>query len=259
MSIEKLFDMWRNDEILKYYVICAAVSALSWLSQFCTSKNRFRDNSKFRHFVTYQITFLLTCQPHKSPNATKPCKFSLKSMQNLIRMYLRVIWQRISLPWSLLMICIGGLVQHCHSLSYSKTCFVFHLRNNMLHLCFEFSGLSSQSLRVNIPIFLPFVLRTVAVMPLQYWNSQGYYSRIYYNLRRTLWRTSINLTLKTLNRPQAVELSARLTKRRISSKPWRHSNTGLCSSGYLDRTVRKKFEREVNWVRSLPPSPFAQI
>ena len=65
MSIEKLFDMWRNDEILKYYVICAAVSALSWLSQFCTSKNRFRENSKFRHFVTYQITFLLTCQPHK--------------------------------------------------------------------------------------------------------------------------------------------------------------------------------------------------
>ena len=65
MSIEKLFDMWRNDEILKYYVTCAAVSALSWLSQFCTSKNRFRENSKFRHFVTYQITFLLTCQPHK--------------------------------------------------------------------------------------------------------------------------------------------------------------------------------------------------
>ena len=65
MSIEKLFDMWRNDEILKYYVICAAVSALSWLSQFCTSKNRFRENSKFRHFVTYQIMFLLTCQPHK--------------------------------------------------------------------------------------------------------------------------------------------------------------------------------------------------
>ena len=51
MSIEKLFDMWRNDEILKYYVICAAVSALSWLSQFCTSKNRFRENSKIRHFV----------------------------------------------------------------------------------------------------------------------------------------------------------------------------------------------------------------
>ena len=59
---------WRNDEILKYYVICAAVSALSWLSQFCTSKNRFRENSKFRHFVTYQITFLLTCQPHKNQN-----------------------------------------------------------------------------------------------------------------------------------------------------------------------------------------------
>ena len=38
ISIEKLFDMWRNYEILKYYVICAAVSALSWLSQFCTSK-----------------------------------------------------------------------------------------------------------------------------------------------------------------------------------------------------------------------------
>ena len=45
ISIEKLFDMWRNYEILKYYVICAAVSALSWLSQFCTSKNRFRENS----------------------------------------------------------------------------------------------------------------------------------------------------------------------------------------------------------------------
>ena len=40
MSIEKLFDMWRNDEMTKYYVICAAVSALSWLSQFCTSKKR---------------------------------------------------------------------------------------------------------------------------------------------------------------------------------------------------------------------------
>ena len=55
---------WRNDEMTKYYVICAAVSALSWLSQFCTSKNRFRENSKIRNFVTYQITFLLTCQPH---------------------------------------------------------------------------------------------------------------------------------------------------------------------------------------------------
>ena len=65
MSIEKLFDMWRNYKILKYYVICAAVSALSWLSQFCTSRNRFRENSKIRNFVTYQITFLLTCQPHK--------------------------------------------------------------------------------------------------------------------------------------------------------------------------------------------------
>ena len=31
---------WRNDEMTKYYVICAAVSALSWLSQFCTSKKR---------------------------------------------------------------------------------------------------------------------------------------------------------------------------------------------------------------------------
>ena len=27
--------------------------------------NRLRENSSFRHFVTYQITFLLTCQPHK--------------------------------------------------------------------------------------------------------------------------------------------------------------------------------------------------
>ena len=38
MSIEKLFDMWRNYEILKYYVICAAVSALYWLSQFVLQK-----------------------------------------------------------------------------------------------------------------------------------------------------------------------------------------------------------------------------
>ena len=57
MSIEKLFDMWRNYEILKYYVICAAVSALSWLSQFCTSKNRFRENSKIRHFVISSLHF----------------------------------------------------------------------------------------------------------------------------------------------------------------------------------------------------------
>ena len=64
MSIEKLFDMWRNDEILKYYVICAAVSALSCLSQFCTSKKHIGiDCVKIRHFVTYQISFLLTCQP----------------------------------------------------------------------------------------------------------------------------------------------------------------------------------------------------
>ena len=49
MSIEK---MWRNDEILKYYVICAAVSALSWLSQFCTSKKK------------CQIAFLMRNQGH---------------------------------------------------------------------------------------------------------------------------------------------------------------------------------------------------
>ena len=61
----------------KYYVICAAVSALSCLSQFCTSKkkhwNRLRENSSFRHFVTYQITFLLTCQPHNTGKSLVIC------------------------------------------------------------------------------------------------------------------------------------------------------------------------------------------
>ena len=79
--------MWRNDEILKYYVTCAAVSALSWLSQFCTSKNRFRENSKFRHFVTYQITFLLTCQPHKrwKPANEKRKKTSYDAREKVLK------------------------------------------------------------------------------------------------------------------------------------------------------------------------------
>ena len=85
-SIEKLFDMWRNDEILKYYVICAAVSALSWLSQFCTSKkkdwNRFRENSKIRNFVAYQITFLLTCQPHYFSTCMKIHCFKVTTVKN---------------------------------------------------------------------------------------------------------------------------------------------------------------------------------
>ena len=64
--------MWQNYEFSKYYVIFiyfqAAVSALFWLSQFCTLKknrNRLREYSKIRNFVTYQITFLMTCQQHK--------------------------------------------------------------------------------------------------------------------------------------------------------------------------------------------------
>ena len=61
MSIEKLFDMWRNDEILKYYVIRAAVSALSWLSHFCTSKKTLEwvawkfQNSSFRHIFSIDM------------------------------------------------------------------------------------------------------------------------------------------------------------------------------------------------------------
>ena len=51
---------------LRIYVILshfqAAVSALYWLSQFCTLKkkirNRLREYSKIRNFITYQITFL---------------------------------------------------------------------------------------------------------------------------------------------------------------------------------------------------------
>ena len=49
----------------------AAVSALFWLSQFCTLKknrDRLRAYSKICNFVTYQIAFLMTCQQHKSRN-----------------------------------------------------------------------------------------------------------------------------------------------------------------------------------------------
>ena len=70
--IRKLLDMWQNYEFLKYYVIfiffkqlslpCLAVSALYFKKHIW---NRFREYSKIRNFVTYQITFLLTCQPHK--------------------------------------------------------------------------------------------------------------------------------------------------------------------------------------------------
>ena len=83
----------------------------------------------------------------------------------------------------------------------------------MCDICFRCSGLSSPllnscNLQVIISIFLAF-----ALLSSQYLGSQGYYSQFYYK------RTS-NVTLKTLNQPWAVELSARLTKSRISSKRW---------------------------------------
>ena len=65
-----------SDEIMNFWKLCnihfLSSSCLCpvWQSQFCTSKkirNRLREYSKIRNFVTYQITFLLTCQPHKGP------------------------------------------------------------------------------------------------------------------------------------------------------------------------------------------------
>ena len=46
----------------------AAVSALCWLSQFCTLKKnrgRLREYLKIRQFDTYQIAFLMRNQGHK--------------------------------------------------------------------------------------------------------------------------------------------------------------------------------------------------
>jgi hypothetical protein len=59
------------NEFLKYYVLfiffkqlslpCLSVSVLYFKKKI---RNRLREYSKIRNFVTYQITFLLTCQPH---------------------------------------------------------------------------------------------------------------------------------------------------------------------------------------------------
>ena len=66
-------DMWQNNEFLKYYVIfiffkqlplpCLAVSVVYFKKKI---RNRFREYLKIYNFFTYQITFLLTCQPHNS-------------------------------------------------------------------------------------------------------------------------------------------------------------------------------------------------
>ena len=79
MSKEKLFDMWQNYEFLKYYVIfiffkqlslpCLTVSVLYFKKKF---RNMFREYLKIRNFVTYQITFLLTCQPQKKDSLLVP-------------------------------------------------------------------------------------------------------------------------------------------------------------------------------------------
>ena len=57
----------------------AAVSAL-----FCIpkkkKKKRFREYSKIRNFVTYQITFLMTCQQHKTKSPTFLCEKSKSSV-----------------------------------------------------------------------------------------------------------------------------------------------------------------------------------
>ena len=60
--------MYLISEILcNIYFFQAAVSALFGSLSFVLQKkikNRLREYSKIRNFVTYQITFLLTCQPH---------------------------------------------------------------------------------------------------------------------------------------------------------------------------------------------------
>ena len=44
---------------------CLAVSVL----YFKKDRDRLREYSKIRNFVTYQLTFLLTCQPQKTPKS----------------------------------------------------------------------------------------------------------------------------------------------------------------------------------------------
>ena len=63
--------LWISKILCNVFVCQAAVSALFWQSQSVPVlyfqkkiRNRFREYSKICNFVTYQITFLMTCQQH---------------------------------------------------------------------------------------------------------------------------------------------------------------------------------------------------
>ena len=63
MSIEKLFDMWRNDEFSRNLFQCFFLKYKTETAKTVQRQLHILHNiSTFRHFVT---SFLLTCQPHK--------------------------------------------------------------------------------------------------------------------------------------------------------------------------------------------------
>ena len=61
MSIETLFDMWRNDE---FWIFTKPIFWSTKLRQPRQCRDSCTCYIIFQNFVTYQITFLLTCQPH---------------------------------------------------------------------------------------------------------------------------------------------------------------------------------------------------
>ena len=96
--------MWRNYEFSKYHVIFiyfeADVSALFWLSQFCTLKkirNRLCEYSKIHNFVTYQITFLMTCQQHNSHFSFEYNLVAHFDERILFCIYIQKIWSKCSI------------------------------------------------------------------------------------------------------------------------------------------------------------------
>ena len=68
MSIEKLFDMWRNYEFSNFH----ETYFLKYKTETAKTVQRqlhiLHNISKIRNFVTYQITFLLKCQPQNRNN-----------------------------------------------------------------------------------------------------------------------------------------------------------------------------------------------
>ena len=63
---------WRNDEFWNFHATYSNVFFLKYKTETAKTVQRqlhiLHNISKNRNFVTYRITFLLTCQPHKVPN-----------------------------------------------------------------------------------------------------------------------------------------------------------------------------------------------